>query len=224
MGEKRTQKGAIYMGIPVLIIGKSGSGKSTSLRNFGEKEIGLINVSQKPLPFRKKFESTISTDSYKTIAEKILNTTKNSIIIDDAGYLIVNMFMKGHSSSGTGNAIFAFYNKVGDSFWGLVEYVKKLPDNKIVYFIMHEDKNDFGDIKPKTIGKILDEKVCLEGMFTIVLRSMRDDKRYIFRTQSDGFDVCKTPMDMFEQVEIDNDLKYVDEKIREYWGLKGDKK
>lgn len=207
------------MGIPVLLIGKSGSGKSTSLRNFDEKEIGLINVSRKPLPFKKKFESTVNTDDYNMILKCLAKTTKNSIIIDDAGYLIVNMFMKGHSNAGTGNAVFGFYNKVGDSFWNLVESVKSLPENKIVYFIMHEDKNDFGDIKPKTIGKILDEKVCLEGMFTIVLRSVVENEKYLFRTQTNGYDVAKSPMGMFETPEIENDLKLVDDRIREYWGL-----
>ena len=206
------------------MIGKSGSGKSTSLRNFDEKEIGLINVSRKPLPFKKKFESTVNTDDYDMIIKCLAKTAKNSIVIDDAGYLIVNMFMRGHSNAGAGNAVFGFYNKVGDSFWNLIEYVKTLPENKIVYFLMHEDKNDFGDIKPKTIGKILDEKVCLEGMFTIVLRSTRNNDKHVFRTQSDGMDVAKSPMGLFEEVEIDNDLKFVDDKIREYYDLKGDAK
>lgn len=207
------------MGVPVLLIGKSGAGKSTSLRNFDEKELGLINVSKKPLPFKKKFESTVLSDNYETIINCISKTAKNSIVIDDAGYLIVNMFMRGHSNAGGGNAVFGFYNKVGDSFWNLIESVKTLPENKIVYFVMHEDKNDFGDIKPKTIGKILDEKVCLEGMFTIVLRAVNDNGKYIFRTQSDGMDIAKSPMGMFDTVEIENDLKMVDNAIRDYWEL-----
>lgn len=149
---------------------------------------------------------------------------QDSIVIDDAGYLIVNMFMKGHSNTGSGNAVFGFYNKVGDSFWNLVEFVKSLPEHKIVYFIMHEDKNDFGDVKPKTIGKILDEKVCLEGMFTVVLRSVMESDRYVFKTQTNGLDVCKSPIGMFDASEIDNDLKIVDAAIRDYWELKGDAK
>lgn len=212
------------MGIPILIIGKSGSGKSTSLRNFDEKEIGLINVSRKPLPFKKKFESTVNTDDYETIFKCLSKTTKNSVVIDDAGYLIVNMFMKGHSSAGAGNAVFGFYNRVGDSFWSLIEFVKSLPENKIVYFIMHEDKNEFGDIRPKTIGKILDEKCCIEGMFTIALRATKNNDRYVLKTQSDGSDVSKSPLEMFEDTEIDNDLKLVDDKIREYYDLKGENK
>lgn len=208
------------MGIPVLIIGKSGSGKSTSLRNFDEKELALINVINKPLPFRKKFESTLCTDDYNTIAKGILQTQKKAIVIDDAGYLITNQFMNNHSKVGGGNAVFNLYNDLGDKFWSLIEFVKnRLPGDKIVYFNMHEDKNEFGDIKPKTIGKILDDKVCVEGMFTIVLRCMNDNNKHYFTTQSNGADVVKTPLEMFEDREIDNDLKMVDTTIREYYEL-----
>jgi len=155
----------------------------------------------------------------------IFKTQKKSIVIDDAGYLVTNHFMSKHSSCGGGNGVFTLYNEIGDHFWGLIEFVKKkLPDDKIVYFIMHEDKNDFGDIKPKTIGKLLDEKVCIEGMFTIALRCMSDNNKHYFRTQSDGSDICKTPLEMFEDKEIDNDLKLVDTTIREYYELGGNKK
>ncbi len=207
------------MGIPVMIIGKSGSGKSTSLRNFDEKELYLINVSRKPLPFKKRFESEFSTDDYAKVNRALDKTAKKTIVIDDAGYLITNQFMKGHSSCGKGNGVFSLYNDIGDQFWKLIEHVKDLPEDKIVYFMMHEEKNDFGDVKPKTIGKLLDEKVCLEGMFTIVLRCISDASKHCFRTETDGMDIVKTPMDMFSESEIDNDLKMVDTTIREYWQL-----
>ena len=213
------------MGIPVLIIGKSGSGKSTSLRNFNEEELALVNVLKKPLPFKKKFKSTISTDDYQTILKAIFKTEKKSIVIDDAGYLITNHFMNKHSIAGGGNGVFNLYNEIGDHYWGLIEFVKnRLPDNKIVYFMMHEDKNDFGDVKPKTIGKLLDEKVCIEGMFTIALRCIADNSKHYFKTQSDGSDICKTPLEMFEDKEIDNDLKVVDTTIREYYELNKEEK
>lgn len=208
------------MGLPVLIIGKSGSGKSTSLRNFNEKELALVNVIKKPLPFKKKFESTICTDDYQKILKAIFTTKKKAIVIDDAGYLITNHFMSKHTSVGGGNAVYNLYNEIGDHYWALIEFVKnKLQDDKIVYFMMHEDKNDFGDIKPKTIGKLLDDKVCIEGMFTIALRCMADNNKHYFKTQSDGSDICKTPLEMFEDKEIDNDLKMVDDRIREYYEL-----
>lgn len=207
------------MGVPVLIIGKSGSGKSTSLRNFDEKELALVNVIRKPLPFRKKFESTINTDDYQKIAQCISKTEKKTIVIDDSGYLITNHFMNKHSSCGGGNGVFNLYNEIGDHFWRLIEFVKRLPEDKIVYFIMHENIEENGDIKPKTIGKLLDDKVCVEGMFTIALRCITDNNKHYFRTQSNGVDICKTPIGMFEDIEIDNDLKMVDTVIREYYGL-----
>lgn len=208
------------MGVPVLIMGKSGSGKSTSLRNFQADEISVINVLNKPLPFRNKLKA-IHTDNYREIAKYLREAPFPSIAIDDAGYLMTNQFMQNHSSLGAGNAIFQFYNTLADNFWKLIDFIVRDQSlkNKIVYIIMHEDKNDFGETKPKTIGKMLDEKICIEGMFTIALRSMISDGRYVFKTNSDGSDVCKTPIGMFDTEEIDNDLKMVDEKIREYYKL-----
>ena len=206
------------MGLGVLIIGKSGSGKSASLRNFKKGEVGIVNVISKPLPFKNDLP-TVDTDSYADI-EKVFEKSKaNSIVIDDAGYLITNNFMKQHSNVGGGNAVYNFYNDMADKFWRLIESIKELPKDKIVYIIMHEDKNDFGDIKPKTIGKILDDKVCIEGMFSIVLRSKKVDKSYYFFTQATDGDVAKTPMGMFNDLYIDNDLKLVDDTIRKYYNL-----
>lgn len=206
------------MSIPVLIIGASGTGKSTSLRNFSPDEVELINVEGKPLPFRNEFKP-LNTDSYREICKAMKATKKKAVVIDDAGYLITNSFMRGHSASGGGNSVFALYNQLADDFWKLIGFSKALEPDKIVYFMMHEDKKDDGTVKPKTIGKLLDEKVCLEGMFTIVLRSAYEDGKYIFRTNTNGFDVCKTPIGMFETPDIENDLKMVDEKIREYYNL-----
>lgn len=206
------------MGIGVLIIGKSGSGKSTSLRNFKTGEIGIINVLAKPLPFKNDLP-TVNTDNYTDVETVLKNSKTNSIVIDDAGYLITNNFMKQHSNIGGGNAVYNFYNEMADKFWRLIESIKTLPNEKIVYIMMHEDKNDFGDIKPKTIGKILDDKVCIEGMFSIVLRSKKVDKNYYFFTQATDGDVAKTPMGMFNDLYIDNDLKLVDDTIREYYNI-----
>jgi adenylate kinase family enzyme len=206
------------MAIPVLIIGKSGTGKTTSLRNCLEG-FNLIKVLDKPLPFRGKIPSGVS-DNYATITKWLVGAKENSIVIDDAGYLITNHFMTGHSNAGKGNGVFALYNEIGDRFWSLIRFITdKLPANKIVYLMMHEDTNDFGDIKPKTVGKLLDEKVCLEGMFTVVLRSVRNDGKYKFVTQSADGAVSKSPMGLFETLEIDNDLKLVDTAIRDYWEL-----
>ena len=207
------------MAIPVLIIGKSGSGKSASMRNCVGKGFSLINVLKKPLPFRGAVP-TIQTDDYNYIMRAMQSSQAKSIVIDDAGYLITNHFMRGHSTAGKGNGVFALYNDLGDQYWKLVQFVvNNLPEDKIVYFMMHEDKNDFGDVKPKTIGKMLDEKVCLEGLFTIVLRCITDGDRHLFITQSTDGAVSKSPMGMFSELEIDNDLYMVDQAIREYYGF-----
>lgn len=166
------------MAIPVLIIGKSGSGKSASLRNLNPEQTALINVLGKPLPFRGNFTQLV-TDSYARIGEVIRRAARDITVIDDAGYLISNMFMRGHSSGG-GNSVFSLYNQIGDCFWQMVEQIRKAPSQGRVYVIMHEDKSDVGDIKPHTIGKLLDEKVCLEGMFTICLRCVFTDGRHVF--------------------------------------------
>lgn len=206
------------MAVPVLIIGKSGTGKSTSMRNCTEG-FNLIKVLDKPLPFKGKIPCGVS-DDYQTVMKWLYGAKEKSIVIDDAGYLITNHFMNNHANAGKGNGVFSLYNEIGDRFWNLIQFIiGKLPADKIVYVMMHEDVNDFGDIKPKTVGKLLDEKVCLEGMFTIVLRAVREGTNYRFVTQSQNGAVSKSPIGMFDSLEIDNDLKIVDERIREYYEL-----
>lgn len=206
------------MGIPVLIMGKSGTGKSRSMKSCVGKDFGLIRVLNKPLPFRGKISGAIC-NNYENIKKAIKSSNwPKSIVVDDAGYLITGQFMDGHASTGKGNAVFSLYNQMADEFYRLIQAVSDAPEDRIVYIIMHEDTNEFGDIKPKTIGKLLDEKVCLEGMFTVVLRSVKGE-RYAFVTQSRDGAVSKAPDDMFPDVEIDNDLLYVDNTIREYYGI-----
>ena len=207
------------MATPVLIIGKSGSGKSTSMRNCQNDDFNLIRVLNKPLPFKRKVNGWFS-DDYQQIMKLLIASKADSIVIDDAGYLITNHFMRGHSSAGKGNGVFSLYNDIGDYFWNLIQFiVTKVPENKIVYIIMHEEKDEAGEVKPKTIGKLLDEKVCIEGMFTIVLRCIEEGGKHLFVTQASQGAVSKSPIGMFEDLTIDNDLLLVDKKIREYYGL-----
>lgn len=207
------------MATPVLIIGKSGSGKSTSMRNcIGNEDWNLVRVLNKPLPFKGKINGW-STDDYQTVMKCLAQSKAKNIVLDDAGYLITNMFMSKHSSAGAGNGVFTLYNQIGDHFWNLIQYIVKLPEDKIVYVIMHEDTNDFGQIKPKTIGKLLDEKVCIEGMFTIVLRCIEESGKHLFVTQSADGAVSKSPIGMFEGLTIDNDLLLVEKAIREYYEI-----
>lgn len=204
----------------VLLYGKSGSGKSRSLKNFEEDEILLINVEGKMMPFRKKFKYSMSTDNYKLIMQQLSKMPLKVAVIDDAGYLLTNKFMSEHSAGRKGSAVYELYNDIGDDFWGLFKFIKnKLPSDVIVYVIMHEDTNESGTTKLKTIGKLLDDKVCLEGMVTVCMRCMSEDGWHYFKTVTDGSDITKTPEDMFDNEKIDNDLKFVDKTIREYYEL-----
>jgi len=207
------------MAIPVLIIGKSGSGKSASMKHCLGKDFNLVRVLKKPLPFKGKIDGW-TTDDYQTIYKALKSGPAKSIIIDDAGYLITNYFMKNHSTKGKGNDVFGLYNTLGDNFWNMIQYIiNSMPEDKIVYVIMHEDVDDHGNIRAKTIGKLLDEKICLEGMFTIVLRSVNNLTEHKFITQSDGGAISKSPEGMFEDLEIPNNLLQVDNKIREYYEI-----
>ena len=212
------------MGVPVLIYGRSGTGKSRALLNFAEDEIFFVNVIRKRLPFRKKFKYEYQSDSVKSINAGLKKMPTKTAVIDDAGYLQTNTFMRGHSAPKAGSSSFDLYNTIADDFWELIEFTKnELPEDVIVYIIMHELTNDYGLTKLRTIGKLLDEKVCIEGMVTIALRCMCDGTKHYFRTQNDGNDITKSPEGMFE-LEIDNDLKAVDTAIREYWGLNNNNK
>lgn len=200
--------------IPVLVIGKSGSGKSASLRNFKKDEIAIANVLGKPLPFKSDLEAP-KVDDYNVILKAIQNTDKKVIVIDDANYLITNEFMKNSSIKG-----YDKYNDMANNFWNLINGIKNIDGEKTVYILMHEDTDEFGNIKPKTIGKLLDDKCNIQGLFTICIRAMYENNQYIFRLKTNGQDCVKTPIGLFEEEQIENDLKFVDDKIREYYGFK----
>ena len=202
------------MGIPVLILGESGSGKSASLRNFEPSEVGVFNVAAKPLPFRKKLP-TKSTSDYGDIVNRIKLNQFKSYVIDDSQYLMCFESFARAKDAG--------FNKFTDfalHFYNLLQFViRQTPPDTIVYFLHHtETDSNTGKIKAKTMGKMLDNQLTLEGLFSIVLMCQTDGKKHSFITQSDGFTTAKSPMEMFPDV-IDNDLKFVDQAIREYYQL-----
>ena len=202
------------MGIPVLILGESGSGKSASMRNFKENEIGIINVGKKPLPFKSSIKP-FNSDNYCQIEEVLKKAKAKSIVIDDAQYLMANEFMRTAKTNG-----FQKFTDIALNFWTLVKIVvDELPKDKIVYFLGHIERDNNGNEKFKTIGKMLDEKITIEGLFTIVLKTLVKDGSYQFTTQTNGQDTVKSPIGMFESPTIDNDLKLVDETIRKYYEI-----
>ena len=205
------------MGRFILIYGKSGSGKSRSLKNFGEDEIFLVNVIGKELPFRHRFKYVSVTDSVDTIIAGLQRMPCKTAVIDDAGYLMTSQFMTGHSQPKKGASSFDLYNDIADSFWRLIRAIKDLPEDVNVYLMLHEETSDYGETRLRTIGKLLNDKVCIEGMSAIVLRCVTMGKEHFFRTQTDGSDITKSPEEMFDDERVDNDLKAVDVRIREFY-------
>ena len=203
------------MGIPVLILGPSGSGKSASLRNFEPEEVGIFNVANKPLPFRKKLP-TANNATYEMIAGSLKKKNEKTYVIDDSQYLMANEFFDRAKETG-----YQKFTDIGLHFRNLLQTViQQTPEDVIVYFLHHTEEDMSGRLKAKTIGKMLDEKLTVEGLFSIVLLTVAEGTEHYFLTNSDGSSTAKSPMEMFD-LKIDNDLRMVDQIIREYYDLTG---
>ena len=202
------------MGKVCLVVGESGSGKSASLRNFNENDVGIFNASEKPLPFRKKLPMAMTGD-YETIKATLRQNNKNCYVLDDIGLTMAFYLFDKVNEVGYGK-----FTAVAKGFYDLVQCaIRETSDDTIVYFIMHTERSDDGNrIKAKTAGKMIDNQLTLESLFSIVLFCMTDGRKHVFITQSDGVTTAKSPMGMFE-LEIDNDLKAVDKAIRDYYEL-----
>ena len=218
-------------GMGVLLMGASGSGKSTSLRNLPAEETAIINITNKPMPFRNKDNKKIvSLDNflkegeselpyeelYRRIITTIKKTDKKIIVIDDSSYMMTFENFEKATNKG-----YDKFTNMAKNYYDLIKSAISCGDEKIVYVITHEEIDDVNQLyRPKTIGKMLSNQLVIEGLFSIVLRSLYKNGEYIFQTQNDGTSVCKAPMDMFEKKEIPNDLFEVDKIIREYYGFK----
>lgn len=203
------------MGIPVLILGASGSGKSASMRNFTPDEVSVINVASKPLPFRTKLPVFNSAD-YNKIMGAMKQSNKKTLVVDDSQYLSVFANFARCKEPGYTKFVDMALNE-----YNLIQFViQVLPADTIVYFLRHIDTDDSGRIHAKTIGKMLDQNLGgLESMFSIVLLAGTDGKDHWFDTQSDGYSPAKTPLEMFSDRRIDNDLKAVDQTIRAFYEM-----
>ncbi len=200
----------------VLILGDSGTGKSASLRNFKPEELLVINAAGKPLPFKNHFECV--TPSFEKLSQDVLNamdkTNKKVIVIDDAQYIMSFQYMRRIKENGWDK-----WNDIQGDFFNIIKACDYMPDDVIVYFLSHLQRDDEGREKIKTMGKMLDEKITIEGLFTTVLKTNVTDGTYCFVTQNSGKDTVKSPIGMFDTYAIDNDLKYVDTKIRNYYEI-----
>lgn len=205
------------MGVLVYVLGRSGTGKSYSMRKFAKGELGVVNVQGKILPFKGSGSfDIVNTDDSSDIVKAIKDMAKKhkSIVVDDFQYVMANEFMRRATERG-----YDKFTEIARHAWDIADCVRTLPADVIVYVLCHTDTDQDGFEKLKTIGKLLDEKIVLEGMSTIVLKTAVSDGQYMFLTQNNGKDTVKSPAGMFPAYAIDNDLKYVDQKIRSYYEL-----
>jgi len=203
------------MGVPVLIMGESGSGKTYSIRNFSPDEVGIFSVEKGRLPFKGDFKVKKNA-SYRDIMKAVENPSLKRYVIDDSQYLLVNEFFDRAKETG-----YQKYTDMALNFRNLIHDInRKAPDDVVFYFLHHtEFDNNSGKVKAKTIGKMIDQYLTLEGCFDIVLLAQTDGTDHYFITQSDGYTTAKAPSLMFPDVKIPNDLAEVDKALREYWGL-----
>lgn len=213
------------MSTAVLILGKSGTGKSASLRDLPPADTLLIQVVRKPLPFKAKgwayFDKAknsdgniIVTDHWETILKAMRGTRRKVIVIDDFQYVLANEYMRRTDERG-----YDKFTDIGRHAWELITAASDLPPDVRVYILAHTDTNDAGETKMKTIGKMLDEKITPEGLFTIVLRTYVADGHYQFTTRNNGSDSVKSPMGLFDADRIPNDLAEIDSAIVDYYGI-----
>lgn len=205
------------MGVLVYVLGRSGTGKSFSMRNFEAGEIGVVNVQGKILPFKGSGSfDIVNTDDSSSIVKTVKDMAKKHkvIVVDDFQYVMANEFMRRATERG-----YDKFTEIAKHAWDIADCVRTLPADVVVYVMCHTDTDQDGFEKLKTIGKLLDEKIVLEGMSTIVLKTAVSDGQYMFLTQNNGKDTVKSPSGMFPAYAIDNDLKYVDQKIRSYYEL-----
>lgn len=181
----------------------------------------LIQVVKKPLPFKSNWKSVndggniYHSDNWESIIKAMQKTTREIIVIDDLQYLLANEFMTRAHEKG-----YEKFTEMARHYFDVITAATNLQDYKRVYLLSHTDVSEQGQVKAKTIGKLLDEKITIEGLLTIVLRTHVINGQYVFSTKNNGSDTVKTPIGLFDDDHIENDLMAVDKAIKEYYDLK----
>lgn len=199
------------MGVLCMVIGPSGSGKSTSMRNLGEDGVQVFAVTGKKPPFRQQMNVTYNA-GYRNIYNALKENRHRCYVIDDSTYLMQLDNFRHAKEKG-----YDKYVQMALAFETLLEAAMRTSEDTTVYFLHHPQFNETGATKPQTIGKMLDNQLCIEGLFSMILECAVEDDKHVFYTNEHG--IAKTPMGLFERV-IDNDLAAVDDAVREFWGMR----
>ncbi|AHF73865.1 putative phage protein [Candidatus Sodalis pierantonius str. SOPE] len=206
------------MSIATLVLGESGSGKSTSLRNLDPEKTGIIQCINKPLPFKssgwKVGLNVARTNDPVKILDILRAHNKDIIVIDDFQSVLVDEFMRRATQRG-----YDKFTDIGKIAWDTFNLAGALAEHRRVYILTHSHTDDNGGIHVKTVGKMVDQVITPEGYFTIVLRAVVNNGNYLFSTQTNEQDCCKSPMGMFSETLVDNDLKAIDDAICAYYGI-----
>jgi hypothetical protein len=211
------------MSIATMILGESGTGKTTSLRNLDPANVLLIQAVRKPLPFRNSWQpinqanpsgSVYVTDDSRKIVAAMQRTPRKIIVLDDFQYVLANEFMRRNQEKG-----YDKFNDIGRNAWDILNAASNLPGDVRVYILGHTATDESGKVRAKTIGRMLDDKITVEGLFTIVLRTAVVNGQYLFTTMNSGYDTVKSPLGLFNAEHIDNDLQSVDSAICEYFNI-----
>lgn len=198
------------MGVLSMVLGPSGSGKSTSLARLSGP-VEVFGCTGKRLPFRGG-PACRTRAGYREIYDALTANESRCYVIDDSTYLMqLDNFRRAQEKGYDKFVVMAL------SFETLLEAAMGTDDDTTVYFLHHPQFGEDGTSKPQTIGKMLDNQLCVEGLFDIILECGIADGSHVFWTNSRG--IAKTPYGMFGEQMIDNDLSAVDRTIREYWGM-----
>ena len=212
------------MSIATMILGQSGTGKTASLRDLDPADVLLIQPVKKPLPFRSAgwthcakdnpHGTVFVNDNAATICAAMKRTTKPIIVVDDFQYVLANEFMRRSDEKS-----YDKFTDIARHAWDILMTAGHLADNKRVYILAHTQEDDMGNVKAKSIGRLLDEKITIEGLLTIVMRTKVINGNYLFSTQNNGRDTVKTPMGMFDDEDVPNNLFEIDRIIQEFYGI-----
>ncbi len=210
------------MSIAILVLGESGTGKSTSLKNMNPAETLLIQTISKPLPFRSKDWRPVSKDGgnivvsadHAQIVMAMEKTSRPIIVVDDFQYLMATQFMARVHEKG-----YDKFNDLAKHYYDVLTKAAMLAPHKRVYLLSHTDTDERGLVQAKTLGKLVREKLTVEGFVSIVLRTQVINGNYVFSTRNNGADTTKTPLELFTEEHIPNDLAAVDAALVAYYDL-----